>query len=218
MGASRPVLHNYFRSSTSYRVRVALALKGVPYDYDALHLRRGEQRSEPYLALNPQGLVPALTWTDGRVYTQSLAVLEFLDEAIPEPPLLPSDPPGRARVRSLAHMIALDIHPVNNLRILEDLRRRFHADDATVADWFRHWVAETFKPLEQRLAAELETGRYCHGDRVSMADLCLVAQVANNERFGVDMAPYPTIRRIHDACVALPAFRAAAPNNQPDAE
>jgi len=216
--ASRPVLHNYFRSSTSYRVRIALAMKGVAYDYDAFHLRKGEQRGERYRGINPQGLVPALTWTDGRVHTQSLAILEFLEETIPEPPLLPRDPAGRARVRELAHMVALDIHPLNNLRVLDRLRTGFGADDAAIADWFRHWVGETFAPLERRLAGEPETGRFCHGDEVTMADLCLVAQVANNARFDVDMAPYPTIRRIAGACSGLPAFQAAHPRNQPDAE
>ena len=214
----RPALHNYFRSSTSYRVRVALALKGLSYDYIPVHLRKGEQRAEPFLALNPAGLVPALTWTDGRTYTQSLAILEFLDETVPEPPLLPKDPYGRARVRSLAQMVALDIHPINNLRVLDYLRKRFGADDAAVAAWFRHWVAETFGPLERRLADDPETDTFCHGNVVTIADLCLVAQVANNARFDVDMSFYPTIRRITDACMALPAFQVAAPKNQPDAE
>jgi maleylpyruvate isomerase len=217
-GRDRPVLHNYFRSSTSYRVRIALALKGVDYDYQAFHLRKGDQRADRYLALNPQGLVPALTWIDGEVYTQSLAILEFLDEVIPEPPLLPRDPPGRARVRSLAQMVALDIHPINNLRVLDRLRARFGADDAAIAEWFRSWVAETFGSLERRLAGETQTGMFCHGDCVSLADICVVAQVANNARFNVDMAPYPTIRRIYDHCMTLPAFEAAAPQNQPDAE
>lgn len=214
----QPILHNYFRSSTSYRVRIALALKGIAYAYEPFHLRKGEQRGERYLALNGQGLVPALTWTDGEVYTQSLAILEFLDETVPDPPLLPKRPPDRARVRALAQMVALDIHPINNLRVLDHLRSQFGADDAAVAAWFRHWVAQTFGPLEQRLAHEPQTGTYCHGDAVSLADLCLVAQVANNGRFGVDMTPYPTIRRIHEACMALPAFQQAAPQNQPDAE
>jgi maleylpyruvate isomerase len=211
-------LHNYFRSSTSYRVRIALALKGVAYEYVPLHLRRGAQRDAAYLALNPQGLVPTLVWSDGRAYTQSLAILEFLDETVPEPPLLPADPPGRARVRSLSQMIGCEIHPLNNLRILNALRSRFGAGDAEVADWFRYWVAETFAPLEQRLADEAETGTYCHGDSVTIADLCLVPQVVNNARFEVDMTPYPTIRRIHEACMELPAFRDAAPAAQIDAE
>ncbi|MAW86299.1 MAG: maleylacetoacetate isomerase [Phyllobacteriaceae bacterium] len=211
-------LHNYFRSSTSYRVRIALALKGIDYDYVAHHLRHGGNRAPEFLAVNPQGLVPALVWSDGTVLGQSLAIIEFIDEMVPEPPLLPADPHGRARVRMLSQMIGCDIHPVNNLRVLNAIRERFGADDAAVAGWFRHWVAETFAPMEQMLAASEATGEFCHGDHVTMADLCLVAQVANNGRFGVDMEPYPTIRRIHEACMAIEAFQAAAPMNQPDAE
>lgn len=211
-------LHNYFRSSTSYRVRIALALKGIEYDYVAHHLRHGGNRAPEFLAVNPQGLVPALVWSDGTVLGQSLAIMEFIDDMVPEPPLLPADPHGKARVRMLSQMIGCDIHPVNNLRVLNAIRERFGADDAAVADWFRHWVAETFAPMERMLAQDEATGTFCHGDRVTMADLCLVAQVANNGRFGVDMEPYPTIRRINAACMELEAFRTAAPMNQPDAE
>lgn len=211
-------LHNYFRSSTSYRVRIALAMKGVDYDYVAHHLRHGGNRAPDYLAVNPQGLVPALVWSDGTVLGQSLAILEFIDDMVPEPPLMPADAHGKARVRMLAQMVGCDIHPVNNLRILNALRERFGADDAAVADWFRHWVGETFRPMEQMLAESDATGTFCHGDQVTIADLCLVAQVANNGRFGVDMDPYPTIRRINEACMAIEAFRQAAPMNQPDAE
>ncbi|ADZ72581.1 maleylacetoacetate isomerase [Polymorphum gilvum] len=212
------VLHSYFRSSTSYRARIALALKGLAYRQVTHHLRFGKHREADYLAVNPQGLVPALLWRDGTVITQSLAIIEFLDETVPEPPLLPADPKARARVRMLAQMIACDIHPVNNLRILNALKDRFGADDAAVADWFRTWVAETFAPMERLLADSSETGTFCHGDTVGLADICLVAQVANNARFAVDMAPYPTIRRIHAACMQIPAFVDAAPANQPDAE
>ena len=211
-------LHNYFRSSTSYRVRIALAMKGVDYDYVAHHLRHGGNRAPDYLAVNPQGLVPALVWSDGTVLGQSLAILEFIDDMVPEPPLMPADAHGKARVRMLAQMVGCDIHPVNNLRILNALRERFGADDAAVADWFRHWVGETFRPMEQMLAESDATGTFCHGDQVTIADLCLVAQVANNGRFGVDMDPYPTIRRINEACMDIEAFRQAAPMNQPDAE
>ncbi|WP_274424389.1 maleylacetoacetate isomerase [Chelativorans sp. YIM 93263] len=215
---SEIVLHNYFRSSTSYRVRIALAMKGVDYKYVAHHLRHGEHRGENYLSVNPQGLVPALVWNDETVVTQSLAIMEFLNEMVPEPPLLPGNPHGRARVRMLSQMIACEIHPVNNLRVLNSLRSRFGADDEAVAEWFRHWVDETFRPMEQMLTSAPETGTFCHGEQPGMADICLVAQVANNARFNVDMSPYPTIRRIHEACMALPAFTEAAPKNQPDAE
>lgn len=213
-----PVLHSYFRSSTSYRLRIALNLKGVETDYVAHHLRLGKQRAQAFLDINPQGLVPALELPTGEVLTQSLAIIEYLDETIPEPPLLPADPVARAQVRAWAQMIACEIHPVNNLRILNDLRSRFGADDAAVAEWFRHWVMETFAPLEKMLADRKTTGLFCAGETPGLADICLVAQVANNARFSVDMAPYPTIRAIYDACMALPAFEKAAPANQPDAE
>ncbi|MBZ9708422.1 maleylacetoacetate isomerase [Mesorhizobium sp. B2-1-8] len=212
------VLHNYFRSSTSHRVRIALEVKGVDYDYIPHHLRHGEHLEAAYLAVNPQGLVPALVWSDGMLLTQSLAIIEFLDETIPEPPLLPKDPPNRARVRMLAQIIACDIHPVNNLRVLTSLRTLFGAGDQDVANWFRHWVNEGFAPLEQLLTASPETGAFCHGDTPGLADICLAAQVTSNARFGVDMTPYPTIARINAACMALPAFQKAAPQNQIDAE
>ncbi|TPL97460.1 maleylacetoacetate isomerase [Mesorhizobium sp. B2-3-10] len=211
------VLHNYFRSSTSHRVRIALEMKGVGYDYIPHHLRHGEHLEAAYLAVNPQGLVPALIWSDGMLLTQSLAIIEFLDETIPEPPLLPKDPPSRARVRMLAQMIACDIHPVNNLRVLTSLRTLFGAGDQDVANWFRHWVNEGFGPLEKLLTASPETGTFCHGEAAGLADICLAAQVTSNARFGVDMTPYPTIARINAACVALPAFQKAAPQNQIDA-
>ena len=212
------VLHNYFRSSTSYRVRIALKMKGLDYDYVAHHLRHGGQRSAEFLAVNPQGLVPALVLEDGTVLSQSLAICEYLDEVHPEPPLLPADPLGRARVRMISQMIGCDIHPVNNLRVLNMLRSRFGADDAAVAEWFRHWVDATFEPLEGILTSDGKAGRFCHGDSVTLADLCLVAQVANNGRFGVDMSRYPTIGRIYEACMEIPAFVEAAPGRQPDAE
>ncbi len=211
-------LHNYFRSSTSYRVRIALALKGIEYEYVAHHLRLGGHKADAFMSVNPQGLVPSIVWEDGTVLSQSLAILEFIDEMVPEPPLLPSDPHGRARVRMLSQMIGCDIHPVNNLRILNALRTRFGADDEAVADWFCHWVAETFAPMEALLAGSESTGSFCHGNTPGLADLCLVAQVVNNGRFGVDMKPYPTINRIYDACMEIPAFAEAAPANQSDAE
>ncbi|MER8990011.1 MULTISPECIES: maleylacetoacetate isomerase [unclassified Mesorhizobium] len=212
------VLHNYYRSSTSYRVRIALEMKGLSYDYVPHHLRHGEHLEPAYLAVNPQGLVPALVLDDGTLLTQSLAIIEYFDETTPEPPLLPKDAPGRARVRMLAQMIACDIHPVNNLRVLTSLRTLFGAGDQDVVNWFRHWVNEGFQPLEKILASSPETKTFCHGDTPGLADICLVAQVTSNARFGVDMTPYPTISRINVACMALPAFQKAAPENQIDAE
>ena len=211
-------LHNYFRSSTSVRVRVALNLKGLDYAYIAHHLRRGEHRSDAYRAVNPQTLVPALELADGSVLTQSLAIIEYLDEVFPEPPLLPSAPRARARVRAIAQAIACEIHPLNNLRVLNDLRMRFGADDAAVNAWIHHWVAETFVPLEAMLANDPATGTFCHGELPGMADACLYAQVISNRRFGIDTTPYPTIARIFAAAARMPAFEKAAPENQPDAE
>jgi len=215
---SELILHNYFRSSTSYRVRIALELKGIDYKYVAHHLRHGEHREAPYLAVNPQGLVPALILEDGTMLSQSLAIIEYLDETWPEPPLLPKSAVERAHVRMLAQMIACDVHPINNLRVLTSLRTLFGAGDDDVTNWFRHWVNETFEPLEKLLAQSKDTARFCHGDTPGLADICLVAQVFSNTRFGVDMAPYPTLSRINAACMELPAFQKAAPANQPDAE
>lgn len=210
------VLHNYFRSSTSVRVRAALNLKGLDYDYVPLSLLKGEQASEQHLSLNPSGLVPTLVTPQGPL-PQSLAIIEWLDEVYPEPPLLPADPWGRARVRSIAHIIALDIHPVNNLRILQHLEATYGVDGAGKAQWFRKWASAGMQAVEARLAGEPETGEFCHGDQVSIADLCLYAQVINNVRFEVDMTPFPTVLRIHENCMALPALKRATPANQPDA-
>ncbi|BAB48578.1 MULTISPECIES: maleylacetoacetate isomerase [Mesorhizobium] len=212
------VLHNYYRSSTSYRVRIALEMKGLSYDYVPHHLRHGEHLEPAYLAVNPQGLVPALVLDDGTLLTQSLAIIEYLDEIHPAPPLLPKDPLGRARVRMLAQMIACDIHPVNNLRVLTSLRTLFGAGDQDITNWFRHWVNEGFQPLEKILASSPQTGTFCHGEAAGLADICLAAQITSNARFGVDLTPYPTITRINAACMALPAFQKAAPQNQMDAE
>lgn len=209
-------LHNYFRSSTSFRARIALNLKGVGYDYVAYHLRHGEQRSERYLSVNPQGLVPALELDDGKVIPQSLAILEYLEEVHPEPPLLPKDPFKRALVRAASYSIACDIHPINNLRVLKYLADPLGHDEEEVATWFRHWVTTEFDSLEPRLAET--AGRYCYGDSVTMADVCLIPQVTNNTRFKVDMTRYPTINKIFENCMALDAFGKAAPMTQPDAE
>ncbi|WP_168454877.1 maleylacetoacetate isomerase [Sphingopyxis microcysteis] len=211
-------LHNFFRSSTSTRLRVALNLKGLEYDYVAYVLRKNQHRSPEYLALNPAGLVPALELEDGTVLTQSLAIIEWLDETYPDPPLLPTDPLGRARVRSLAYMVAFEIHPLNNLRVLNRLGTQFDADDDAVAQWFVHWVTATFEPLEAMLAGSRETGQFCHGDAPTLADICLYSQIWNNQRFSIPIETWPTIARIFSDLDGLPAFRNAAPPNQPDAE
>lgn len=211
------VLHNYFRSSTSVRVRVALNLKQLDYYYTSYALLDKAHKTQEYLALNPQGLVPSLQLSPDKILTQSLAIIEYLDEAYPQPPLLPPDAWGRARVRSLALMIACEIHPLNNLSVLNALRTRFGADDAAVAEWFASWVHRTFEPFEARLVNESATGTFCHGDQPSIADICLYAQVLNNQRFKVDMEPYPRIREIHARCEAVEAFAKAHPMQQPDA-
>lgn len=210
-------LHNFFRSSTSTRLRAALNLKGLAYEYVPYVLRAGETRTPAYLRRNPQGLVPTLEREDGSHLTQSLAIIEWLEETHPEPPLLPADAEGRARVRALAQMVALEIHPLNNLRVLFYLRDEFGADEAAQKAWFTHWVRLTFDALEARLAQGAETGAYCHGDRPTLADICLYAQVWNNKRFDIAVESWPTIARIFAALDKLPAFNDAAPPNQPDA-
>lgn len=210
-------LHNFFRSSTSTRLRAALNLKGLDYDYVSYTLRTGQQRAPDYLAKNPQGLVPALELDDRTTLTQSLAIIEWLDEEHPSPPLLPGDPLGRARVRALSYALACEVHPLNNLRVLNYLGDPLGLSDDQIATWFRHWVATTFAPLETMLASSPDTGTFCHGDSPGLADLCLYAQMWNNRRFDVPTDDYPTIRRIFAALDALPAFQRAAPPQQPDA-
>lgn len=210
-------LHNFFRSSTSTRLRAALNLKGLPYTYQAYVLRNGETRTPEYLKRNPQGLVPTLEREDGSHLIQSLAIIEWLEETHPEPPLLPADPDGRVRVRALAYMIACEIHPLNNLRVLFRLRDQFGADEAAQQEWFTHWVTLTFDALETLLAESPETGRFCHGDTPTLADVCLYAQVWNNRRFDLPLDPWPTVARIFAELDQLPAFREAAPPHQPDA-
>jgi len=212
-----PTLHNYFRSSTSTRLRAALNLKRLRYDYKAYALLKNETRTPAFLAKNPAGLVPVLELDDGTMLTQSLAIIEYLDETHPDPPLLPADAKGRARVRSLACMIACELHPLNNLRVLQYLAGALGQDDGARAAWFRHWVETTFDTLETSLAASADTGRFCHGDAPGLADLCLYAQVWNNRRFAIDTSRWPAIARIFDALDALDAFRDAAPPAQPDA-
>jgi maleylacetoacetate isomerase len=200
-------------------VRIALNVKGVrPDERTYVHLRMGNQRAQDYLALNPQGLVPALALDDGHVLTQSLAIVEYLEETHPEPPLLPPDPVGRARVRSIALAIACEIHPLNNLRVLNYLIGTLGATREQKDGWYRYWIDVGFEALEKRLGRDAATGTFCHGEQPTLADVCLVPQVANARRFDIDMSPYPTLTRIEGACLALPAFADAAPARQPDAE
>jgi len=208
-------LFGYFRSSAAFRVRIALNLKGLGHEDAFIHLRRGDQRAGDYLGVNPQGLVPALE-IDGQTLIQSLAILEYLDETHPEPPFLPADPAGRARVRGLADIVACDIHPINNLRVLRYLSRPLGHDQAAIETWYNHWIAAGFAALERLLADDRHTGAFCHGDIPGLADIALVPQVVNSERYRLDLSPYPTISRIYANCMQLDAFTAAHPNNQPD--
>jgi maleylpyruvate isomerase len=210
-------LYGYFRSSAAYRVRIALALKGSPYEYAAVHLRKGEQRAAPYRAINAQALVPTLE-DDRGSFTQSLAIIEYLDERYPEPPLLPDRAEARARVRAIALAIACDIHPIDNLRVLQYLVRTLGVSEQDKDAWYRHWIDLGLGALELQLAAEAATGRFCHGDTPTLADICLVPQLANARRANIPLDAYPTLLRIEAACIALPAFAAAAPERQPDAE
>ena len=200
-------LFDYFRSSAAYRVRIALNLKGItPDERTYVHLRMGNQRAQDYLALNPQGLVPALALDDGHVLTQSLAIIEYLDETHREPPLLPADPVQRARVRAIALAIACEIHPLNNLRVLNYLIGTMGVSREQKDGWYRYWIDVGFEALEKSLARDAATGRFCHGEQPTLADVCLVPQMANARRFNIDLSPYPTLVRIEAACNALPAF------------
>jgi maleylacetoacetate isomerase len=208
-------LFGYFRSSAAFRVRIALNLKGLAHEDAFIHLRRGDQRGDGYRAVNPQGLVPTLE-IDGHTLIQSMAIVEYLDETHPEPPLLPPDPVGRARVRALADIVACDIHPLNNLRVLRYLSRPLGHDQAPIETWYNHWIADGFEALERLLVADSRTGDYCDGDRPGLADIALAPQVFNSERYRLDLSPYPTLVRIYANCMKLDAFASAHPNNQPD--
>jgi maleylacetoacetate isomerase len=216
MGAAMK-LYGFFRSSAAFRVRIALHLKGLSYESAPIHLRRGEQTNPEYRNVNPQGLVPALE-LDGETLIQSLAIIEYLDETYPDPPLLPSAPADRARVRALADIIACDIHPINNLRVLRYLAHAFGRDENDIGAWYNHWIDAGFEALEPLLARDPRTGTFCHGDRPGLADIALVPQVVNAERYKLDMTPYPAIARISEACMKLPAFVEAHPDNQRDRE
>jgi maleylpyruvate isomerase len=211
-------LHGFFRSSAAYRVRIALNLKGLAAEHVPVALRAGAQRSADYLGFNPHGLVPALVADDGAVLTQSLAIIEWLEETHPEPRLLPGSAAERARVRAIALSIACDIHPLNNLRVLKYLAGPLGIDEPVRDTWYRHWCEVGLGALETQLAREAATGRYCHGDTPTLADVCLVPQLANARRVATDLTRYPTLLRIDAACNLLPAFADAAPARQPDAE
>jgi maleylacetoacetate isomerase len=218
-------LYSYFRSSAAFRVRIALNLKGMDYDIIPVHLLRsgGEQHGEAYRALNPEELVPTLiddgAGNDGQAaLAQSLAIIEYLEEIQPQPPLLPSSAVDRAHVRGLALAIACDIHPLNNLRVLRYLSRELKLDEAARNDWYRHWCMQGLTALEARLSSDHRTGQFCYGDAPSLADCCLVPQIFNARRVDCDLSGMPTVLRIFDACMGLEAFERATPAQQPDAE
>jgi maleylpyruvate isomerase len=210
-------LHGYFRSSAAYRVRIALNLKGLPVEHRFRHLRRGEQRDAAFLALNPQGLVPALELDDGTVLTQSLAIVEYLEETHPEPPLLPPDPVGRARVRAFALAIAAEVHAVQNLKVLNRLKDLGHGQEEANA-WAHDTIAEGLAACEALARAGGASGPFLFGAAPGLADLCLVPQLYNARRFAVDPTPMPRLLAAEAACLTLPAFTEAAPEAQPDAE
>jgi maleylacetoacetate isomerase/maleylpyruvate isomerase len=209
-------LYTYFRSSASFRVRIALNLKGLAYEPSFIHLAKGEHRKPEYSGVYPQGLLPTLV-DDGKALSQSLAIMEYLDETHPEPPLLPKDAPGRARVRSLSMLVACEIHPLNNLRVLQYLKRHLNQNEEQINTWYRHWVADGLLKLEADLS-RAGTGKFCHGERPTMADCCLVPQIFNAKRYNSDLTPFPTVMRVFDACMKLEAFERAQPDKQPDAE
>ncbi|HMN82552.1 MAG TPA: maleylacetoacetate isomerase [Burkholderiaceae bacterium] len=208
-------LYTYFRSSASFRVRIAMNLKGLKWDPEVVWLLDEEQTRPGYVRLNPQALVPTLVDGDHRLI-QSLAIIEYLDETHPQPPLLPADPAGRARVRALAQVIACEIHPLNNLRVLKYLKKDLAQPQSVVDQWYRHWCEEGLQALEGLLAGG-RAGRYCHGDQVSVADICLVPQIFNARRFDVDLSRYPTVLAIHERLMQLDAFEQARPERQPEA-
>ena len=208
------ILYGHALSSASYRVRIALALKGLQFTSVLLDLRAGEQRRGEFLQINSQGFVPALKLDDGAVLTQSVAIIEYLDETHPHPPLLPQDPLARARVRALSQAVICDVHPLNNLRVLQYLENDLRLVKATRDTWYRHWVQLGFDALERWLVQGGATGRFCHGDAPSLADVCLVPQVFNARRFAVDLDAYPRIVGIDAACREMAEFQAAAPDRQ----
>jgi maleylpyruvate isomerase len=212
-------LYNFFRSSASYRVRIALNLKGLSYEYIPIHLRRGggEQYTPAYKEVNPQSLIPALA-DDGRVLTQSLAIVEYLEEKHPNPPLLPKEPADRATVRAMALAIACEVHPLQNLRVLNYLKNTLHHSEEETQAWCRHWIEMGLTALEHMVVAVPDHSNFCCGDTPTIADLCLVPQLYNARRFNCDLSRFPTLVEIDETCRALPAFANAAPEQQADAE
>ena len=210
-------LYTYFRSSAAFRVRIALNLKGLAYEPELIRLPKGEHRDASYTRLNRQALLPTLD-DGGTLLNQSLAIIEYLEETRPTPALLPKDPAGRARVRSLALLVACEIHPLNNLRTLQHLRRALGQNEEQIKAWYLHWIADGLTKLEAELAQTKGTGRYCHGDSPTLSDCCLVPQVFNAKRYDSDLTPYPTVMRVFEACMKLDAFDRAQPSKQADAE
>jgi maleylacetoacetate isomerase len=211
------IVHGYFRSSAAYRLRIALNLKGIDTEFRSIHLRRGDQRGDAYTAVNPQGLVPTLETDDGAVLTQSLAIIEWLDETRPEPALLPKDPLGRAHARALAQVIACDVHPLQNLRVLRYLKRELGQDQVGLDAWCRHWIAPGLATCEA-LLARAPDAPFAYGDAPGLAEVCLIPQMFSADRFGLDLAPYPRLNALRMRCEALPAFADAHPSKQPDTE
>lgn len=210
-------LYTYFRSSAAFRVRIALNLKGLSYEPVFVHLAKGEHRKPEYGKVNPQALLPTLVLDDGTQLTQSLAIMEYLEDKHPQPALLPKDALGRARVRSLSDLIACEIHPLNNLRTLQYLKRQLGQSEEQVNAWYRHWIADGLAKLEADLARG-ETRKFSHGDSPTMADCCLVPQIFNAKRYSCELAPYPITMRVFEQCMKLEAFDRAQPAKQPDAE
>jgi maleylpyruvate isomerase len=211
-------LYTFFRSSASFRLRIALALKGLDYRSHLVSLPKMQHKDPAFLKVNPQGLVPALVDDRGHVFTQSIATIEYLDDIHPEPPLVPKDAESRWYVRALAQIVGCDIHPLNNTRVLKFLKGPFGIDPARVdGEWYGHWIAEGFRDIEAFLTHQGRHGRFCLGDRVTLADVCLVPQAFNAERFNCDLSPFPLVRRLYAACLEHPAFQAAHPAKQPDA-
>ncbi|MCF8481657.1 MAG: maleylacetoacetate isomerase [Rhodospirillum sp.] len=211
-------LYTYWRSSAAYRVRIALNLKGLEVEMASVHLAKGDQERQAYGAINPQKLIPCLELDDGMVIAQSLAIIEYLDETHPNPALLPADPVARARTRALAQAIAVDIHPVNNLRVLKYLKGVLGLSESAKDTWYTHWILEGFAGVEESLTRSAIPGPFLGGAAPGLFEICLIPQLYNARRFSVDLSPFPRLTAIEELCVALPAFKRAAPENQPDAQ